>query len=160
PYLPPLPVEEGAVRITAIETSMPDDIMPGLLLLRVHTDAGVIGHGETYYAPHAVAALVHDFMARRLLGGDALALESHGPFLYERCASFGVRGAELRAISALDLALWDIFGQVCRQPIYRLLGGPVRDKVPVYNTCGNPSYGAMPKGEQVWPGYGGIGGPG
>jgi L-alanine-DL-glutamate epimerase-like enolase superfamily enzyme len=160
PYLPPLPLEEGAVRVIAIETSMPEDIMPGLLLLRVHTDAGVIGHGETYYAPHAVAALVHDFMARRLLGGDALAIESHWRFLYERCANFGVRGAELRAISALDLALWDIFGQVCRQPVYRLLGGPVRDKVPVYNTCGNPSYGAMPKGEQVWPGYGGIGGPG
>src|SRR4051794_23114779 len=61
-------------RITAVETVIPDDIMPGLLLLRIHTDAGavdgdpVIGHGESYYAPHAVAAMLHDWMSRRLLG--------------------------------------------------------------------------------------------
>src|SRR3954447_23859737 len=118
-YLPAAPVDD-AVRVVAIETSIPAEIMPGLLLLRVHTDAGIIGHGETYYAPHAVAALIHDWMARRLLGGDALAIESHWRFLYERAANFGVRGAELRAISAIDLALWDLLGQVCGQPIYRL----------------------------------------
>lgn len=158
--LPPTPVEEGAVRITAVETSVPDDLFPGLLAVRVHTDAGVVGCGETYYCPHAVAALVHDWMARRLLGGDALAIESHWRFLYERAANIGVRGAELRAISAIDLALWDILGQVCRQPIYRLLGGPVRERVPVYNSCGNPSYGINASGNQGWPGYGTLGEPG
>ena len=65
-----------------------------------------------------------------------------------------MRGAELRAISAIDVALWDILGQVCKQPIYRLLGGPVRDRVPVYNSCGNPSYGRNPGGDPGWPGYG------
>ncbi len=159
-YLPATPLPDQTLRITAIETAIVDSVMPGLLLLRIHTDAGLIGHGETYYAPHAVAAMIHDYMARRLLGADALAIESHWRFLYERCANFGVRGAELRAISALDLALWDLLGQVCRQPIYRLLGGPVRDAVPVYNSCGNPSYGRLPGGQQGWPGYGGIGAPG
>lgn len=159
-YLPANPVAHGAVRIIAIETSIPDDIMPGLMLLRIHSEGGWIGHGETYYAPHAVAAMVHDWMARRLLGGDALAIESHWRFLYERAANFGVRGAELRAISAIDLALWDILGQVCRQPIYRLLGGPVRARIPVYNSCGNPSYGRNPGGDQGWPGYGSLGRPG
>jgi L-alanine-DL-glutamate epimerase-like enolase superfamily enzyme len=155
-YLPAVPVDE-CIRITAIETVIPDDVMPGLMLLRIHTDAGIIGHGETYYAPHAVSSLLHDWMARRLLGGDALAIESHWRFLYERAANFGVRGAELRAISAIDLALWDILGQVCQQPIYRLLGGPVRDRVAVYNSCGNPSYGRRPGGEQGWPAYGSLG---
>jgi len=158
-YLPPTPLEE-AVRVVAIETAIPRDLMPGLLVLRVHTDTGLVGHGETYYAPHAVAALIHDWMARRLMGQDALAIESHWRFLYERCANFGVRGAELRAISALDLALWDLLGQVCGQPVYRLLGGPVRSRVPVYNSLGNPSYGRHPGGEQGWPGYGSLGGPG
>jgi galactonate dehydratase len=158
-YLPATPLED-AVRVVAIETVIPADIMPGLLLLRVHTDAGIIGHGETYYAPHSVAALIHDWMARRLIGQDALAIESHWRFLYERCANFGVRGAELRAISAIDLALWDILGQVCRQPIYRLLGGPVRSRIPVYNSLGNPGYGRNPEGKQGWPGYGTIGEPG
>jgi galactonate dehydratase len=158
--LPPTPVEEGAIRIIAVETSIPDDVMPGLLLVRIHAEGGWIGHGETYYAPHAVAAMLHDWMARRLLGSDALAIESHWRFLYERAANFGVRGAELRAISAIDLALWDILGQVCRQPVYRLLGGPVRSRIPVYNSCGNPSYGRNPGGEQGWPGYGSFGQPG
>ena len=122
----------GGPRITAIETLIPHDIMGGLLLLRLHTDAGtaggetVIGHGETYYVPHAVAATLHDWMSRRLLGADATAIESHWRFLYERGTAFGVRGCELRAISAIDLALWDILGQLTRQPIWKLLGGPVR----------------------------------
>ena len=159
PYLPASPTDD-VVRVTAIETVIPTDIMPGLLLLRVHTDAGSIGNGETFYAPHAVAALIHEWMSRRLLGQDALAIESHWRFLYERCANFGVRGAELRAISAIDLALWDILGQVCGKPVYRLLGGPVRSRVPVYNSLGNPAYGRNPHGEQGWPGYGTIGVPG
>jgi len=159
PYLPATPLED-AVRVVAIETVIPSDIMPGLLLLRIHTNTGAIGHGETYYAPHAVAALVHEWMARRLLGQDALAIESHWRFLYERCANFGARGAELRAISAIDLALWDLLGQTCGQPIYRLLGGPVRSRVPVYNSLGNPAYGRNPEGRQGWPGYGTIGEPG
>jgi len=99
-------------------------------------------------------------MGARLLGGDALAIESHWRFLYERAANFGVRGTELRAISAVDLALWDILGQVTGQPIYRLLGGPVRDCVAVYNSLGHPTYGARKDGVQTWPGYGRIGEPG
>ncbi len=158
-YLPATPVDD-TVRITAIETTIPSEVMPGLLLLRVHTDAGIVGHGETFYAPHAVAALIHDWMVERLIGQDALAIESHWRFLYERCANFGVRGAELRAISAIDLALWDVLGQVCGQPVYRLLGGPVRSRVPVYNSCGNPSYGRNPEGRHGWPGYGTVGEPG
>jgi galactonate dehydratase len=147
-------------RIVAIETATPDDVMPGLMLVRVHTDSGLIGHGETYYAPHAVAALIHDWMARRLLGADGIAPENHWRFFYERCTAFGVRGAELRAISAIDLALWDLLGQASNQPIYRLLGGPVRDRIPIYNTCGGPSYGARSDREQGWPGHGDEGTPG
>jgi galactonate dehydratase len=164
------PLQEHAYRrgprITAVETLIPDDLMPGLLLLRLHTDAGtvggepVIGHGETYYIPHGVAATIHDWMARRLLGADAAAVESHWRFLYERCTSFGGIGCELRAISAIDLALWDILGQLSGQPVWRLLGGPVRDRVPVYNSCGGPSYGRLPPGDpnrQGWPGHGALG---
>lgn len=159
-HLPPVPLPDFLLRITAIETAIPADLMPGLLLLRVQTEAGHVGFGETYYAPHAVAALLHDWMAQRLLGADALAIESHTRFFYERASNFGGHGAELRAISALDLALWDILGKVCRQPIYRLAGGPVRERVRVYNSCGHPNYGRNPNRRQGWPGYGGLGEPG
>ena len=74
-------------KITAIETVLPSDIMPNLLLLRIHTDDGLVGHGETYYTPHAIASLIHDWMAERLIGANALAVESHWRFLYERSRS-------------------------------------------------------------------------
>lgn len=153
-------------RIIAVETLIPTDLFPGYVMLRLHTDAGtvggepVIGHGETYYIPHAVASMIHDWMARRLLGSDCTAIESHWRFLYDRCTAFGARGCELRAISAIDLALWDILGQITRQPIWKLLGGPVRDAIPVYNSSGGPTYGKLPKDApdaQGWPGHGDLG---
>jgi galactonate dehydratase len=156
-------------RITALETVVPHEIMPGLLMLRIHTDAGtvagtpVIGHGETYYVPTAVASVLHDWMAQRLLGADVGAVESHWRFLSERSGAFGGTGAELRALSAVDLALWDIAGQLVQRPIWRLLGGPVRDAVPVYNSCGGPFYGKSNRFDPAasgWPGHGDPGRPG
>jgi L-alanine-DL-glutamate epimerase-like enolase superfamily enzyme len=92
----------------------------------------------------ACAAVIHDWMARRPIGSDALAIERHWRFLYERAANVGVRGAEIRALSVIDVALWDVLGQVCGQPIYRLLGGPVCDRIPVYSSLGHPGYGVLP----------------
>lgn len=156
-------------RIVCIETAIPHDVMPGLLALRIHTDAGtvgglpVFGHGETYYVPTAAAAVIHDFFAPRLLGSDAMAIESHWRFLYERMTAFGGTGAELRALSAVDLALWDIAGQILQVPVWRLLGGPVRDAMPVYNSCGGPFYGRSNRkvpAASGWPGHGDPGQPG
>lgn len=147
-------------KITAIETTIPAAIMPNLVLVRVHTDAGIIGCGETYYTPHAIQALIHDWMAERLLGAEATDVEAHWRFLYERCSAFGAPGAEMRALSAIDVALWDILGQECGKPVWQLLGGAVQKQVPIYNTCGGPGYGAgkqnssdTPK-HPGWPGYG------
>ena len=148
-------------RIVAIETLVPHDIMPGLLAIRVHAQDAEgriwMGHGETYYVPTSVASVIHDFFSPRLLGSDALAIESHWRFLYERMIAFAGTGAELRALSAIDLALWDLAGQIHQEPIWRLLGGPVRDSVPVYNSSGGPSYGRSNKqvpGASGWPGHG------
>ncbi|MBA3685370.1 MAG: mandelate racemase/muconate lactonizing enzyme family protein [Planctomycetes bacterium] len=164
-HLPATPLSDDSVRIVSIETAIPTSMAPHLLMMRITTDAGIVGHGETFFCASAAAAMVHDYFATRLLGADALAIESHWRFLYERLANIGARGTELRALSAVDLALWDILGQVCGKPIYRLLGGPVRDRVKVYNSCANPTY-SMPKQNQPpskfgsWPGMGSIGQPG
>src|ERR1044071_3588206 len=53
---------------------------------------------------------------------------------------FNSTGVEMRARYAIDVALWDILGQICHQPLYQLLGGRVRDRVPVYNTCAGYGY--------------------
>lgn len=148
-------------KITAIETAIPSDMMPNLILLRVHTENGLIGCGETYYTPHAIEALIHDWMAERLIGAEATDIEAHWRFLYERCTAFGGPGAEMRALSAIDVALWDILGQVCGQPVWKLLGGAVQPRVRIYNTCGGPGYGATKESSESsaakhpgWPGYG------
>lgn len=153
--------------ITAIETSVPSDIMPNLVLVRIFTDDGSIGCGETYYTPQAIAALIHDWMAQRLLGAESSDIESHWRFLYERCSAFGAPGAEMRALSAIDVALWDLLGQFCGQPVWRLLGGAVQKSVRIYNTCGGPGYGtknapsaAPASAHPGWPGYGDEGQPG
>ncbi len=153
-------------KITAVETVIPSDIMPNLILVRIHTDDGRVGCGETYYTPHAIDALIHDWMAERLIGAEATDIEAHWRFLYERCTAFGYPGAELRAISAIDVALWDILGQVCQQPVWQLLGGATQKQVRIYNTCGGPGYGARQASEPAaskhpgWPGYGDEGSPG
>ena len=155
--------------ITKIETSITGQLMSGLLLVRIHTDQGIIGHGESYYTPHAVASMIHDWMGRRLLGANALDITSHWRFLYERCVNFGGRGVEMRALSAIDLALWDIFGQAMGVPVWQLLGGKSQQSVAVYNSCGGTSYSINATAnaedtnkvaDQGWPGYGRVGGPG
>ena len=154
-------------KITAIETAIPSAIMPNLILVRIHTDAGFIGCGETYYTPHAIEGLIHDWMAERLLRAEATDIESHWRFLYDRCSAFGAPGAEMRALSAIDVALWDILGQQCEQPVWKLLGGSTQKDIRIYNTCGGPGYGAVKQssaedsqGHPGWPGYGDEGKPG
>lgn len=113
--------------------------LPNNLWVRVYTDDGLVGLGETYYLPAAVAAVIHGVYAPLLLGRDPLNLENHWNNLFSLANFCGFAGAEMRALSALDLALWDLAGQHLGQPIYTLLGGRSRDRIPIYNTC--VSYG-------------------
>ncbi len=122
------------MKITHLETILPDDY-PGLIFVQVHTDAGLIGLGDTAFGVDGVAAHIHKSLAPYLAGKNPLHIERIWSDLYQRCFSATSRGVEMRALSAIDIALWDIFGQATDRPIYDLLGGPVRDRISVYNTC-------------------------
>jgi L-alanine-DL-glutamate epimerase-like enolase superfamily enzyme len=124
------------MKITKVETIMlPEN--PRYLWVRIHTDEGLVGLGETYVHAEPVKAIVEDVFAREfLLGKDALQIEAIWRSLFDRVNYVGWAGAEIRAISAIDIALWDILGQACAQPLYQLLGGACRKLIPVYNTCG------------------------
>lgn len=117
------------------ENKVARQAMPNNLWVRIHTDDGLIGLGETYYTPRAIAAIIHDTYAPLLLGRDALDIENHWNNCFSLANFCGYAGAEMRALSAIDFALWDLAGQHLGQPIYNLLGGRNRDRIQVYNTC-------------------------
>jgi len=125
------------MKITRIQTIQAPE-WPHILWVLVHTDEGLVGLGESYKDAHAIRALlVDEFGPRFLLGRDPFAIESIWRTLFEWGHFAGWAGAEMRAMSALDIALWDLLGQKTGQPIWRLLGGRVAERIPVYNTCGN-----------------------
>ncbi|MBS12276.1 MAG: dehydratase [Gemmatimonadetes bacterium] len=127
------------MRITKVE-SVHIAEFTNILFVRVHTDEGLVGLGETYYTPETARSFVHEVGAPMLLGHDPRDVDAHWRRLYDATHVYGNRGNEMRAISALEVALWDILGQVAGLPIYRLLGGAFRDRIRIYNTCAGPLY--------------------
>ena len=126
------------MKITSIDTIRIEEF-PNLLLVEVKTDNGLIGIGETFYGPASAEAHIHEIIAPYLLGKNPLNIELHQKSLIGYTGFVGA-SAERRGSSAIDIALWDIWGQYTSQPIYNLLGGQVRDKIRVYNTCAGPNY--------------------
>jgi galactonate dehydratase len=127
------------MKITALETLTLGEY-PNLLWVQVHTDEGLVGLGETFYAVAPVAAHLHETCAPYLLGRDALKIDAHSRHFLDTYLGFNSVGVEMRAASAIDIALWDLFGQATRQPIHQLLGGASRERVRVYNTCAGYEY--------------------
>ena len=138
------------MKITKIETVVLEDY-PNITFVGVHTDEGLVGWGDTYYMADAVRGYIHGFAAPMLLGHDPLAIELHWRRLYEVSAHIAGKGAEIRGLSAIDVALWDILGQAAGMPVWQLLGGAARDRIKTYNTCGGPTYGRPTRGRS---GYG------
>ncbi|HWL44462.1 MAG TPA: mandelate racemase/muconate lactonizing enzyme family protein [Ilumatobacter sp.] len=121
------------MRITAVETvRLPAH--PEYLWVRLETDEGLVGTGETMPRVGSVERVVHDVLAPVVLGAD-VAAEAIWTRSFETISYHGYAGAELRALSAIDIAVWDLVGQAAGLPVHRLLGGPCRDRIPAYNSC-------------------------
>jgi galactonate dehydratase len=125
------------MKITAVRTVVCNAEMRNWVFVRVETDqAGLWGWGEASleWKTRSVVGAVEDFVPM-LIGEDPTRIEHLYQKLYRQ--SFwrvGVIG--LSAISAIEQACWDIFGKSLGQPVYRLLGGAVRDKVRMYTHLG------------------------
>ena len=126
------------MKVTAIETVRAAE-HPNLLWVQVVTDEGITGLGETFYGPAAAEGHIHGMIAPYLIGKDALNIEAHQAHLTGYVGFVGA-SAEMRGRSAVDIALWDILGQAKGMAICDLLGGRVRGKIKVYNTCAGYSY--------------------
>ncbi len=126
------------MKITGLETLRIAE-HPNLLWVHIETDEGLVGLGETFYGAAAVEGHLHEIVAPQLIGRDPLAIDaiakSLGGYL-----GFRSTGAEVRAASAVDIALWDLFGKAVGQPICQLLGGRTREEIRTYNTCAGSHY--------------------
>lgn len=126
------------MRITAVET-LRLRRHATLIWVRLHTDQGVSGLGESWFGAATIEADVHDRLAPVLLGQDPARIELLNRAMRPYVGFFGT-GAEVRALSACDVALWDIAGKVAGQPLHDLLGGRIRQNIQLYNTCAGPDY--------------------
>ena len=107
-----------------------------LLFVRLHTDEGTVGLGETYPRPAVDAETVHRHVAPELLDRDVREIEGIWRDVYRHANYWGgFGGSEMRALSAIDVALWDLAGKRAGLPLYELFGGPVRESLRTYNTC-------------------------
>jgi L-alanine-DL-glutamate epimerase-like enolase superfamily enzyme len=122
------------MKITAIE-SLTWAEFPRLLVVRVFTDSGLVGLGETVDKVPGARGALHGTVAPLVLGQDPLDIEGIWRFVMDNIMYHGYAGAETRALSALEVALWDLMGKQYGAPLFHLLGGKVRERIPTYNTC-------------------------
>ena len=87
-----------------------------------------------------VAALIDDYLGPRLIGENCFATEKSYDMMVRMGAPFGATGLHAYAISAIDLALWDLKGKILDRPVYELLGGPAHDELFCYSTGGDTDW--------------------
>jgi L-alanine-DL-glutamate epimerase-like enolase superfamily enzyme len=110
------------------------------LIVKVHTDAGIVGVGEVDSSAHVARAIIeapvsHQIargLAECVLGQDPIEIDRLLHRMYEGAIFYGRQGAVIQAISGVEIALWDIFGKVVGRPVYQLLGGGFRKKFRAY----------------------------
>jgi L-rhamnonate dehydratase len=105
----------------------------------VEAEDGTTGFATANHG-RPVAAIIDDYLGPRLTGEDALATGKIYDMAVRMCAPFGAAGLASYAVSAIDLALWDLKGKLLGEPVYRLLGGPVRDELTCYATGGDADW--------------------
>lgn len=111
-------------------------------IVRIHTDTGLCGIGESDTSPVAAKGMMnapesHDAssgLSRLLIGQNPLEIQKLWNRMYTRSNYAGRRGLGIHAMSAVDIALWDIASQYYQVPIHMLLGGKYRDKIRAYGT--------------------------
>jgi L-rhamnonate dehydratase len=116
---------------------LPDDPMGSFrfhswLVVELETDAGIVGIGNAALAPRVTKQVIDFYLKPILLGADPFNIEFLWQHMYRKTLAFGRKGIGMAAISAVDIALWDLLGRALKQPVFRLLGGRTKPKIPVY----------------------------
>jgi L-rhamnonate dehydratase len=114
------------------EASMQTFTFHGWLVVEVFTDDGLAGIGNAALAPQVTKQVIDLYLKPLLIGRDPWDVEFLWQNMYRKTMAFGRKGIGMVAISAIDIALWDILGKSAKQPVYRLLGGRTKPRIPVY----------------------------
>ncbi|GHC13995.1 mandelate racemase/muconate lactonizing enzyme family protein [Cerasicoccus arenae] len=122
------------MKIQSIET-IRLEAHPRLLNVRVLTDSGIVGYGETYDKVLGSEGALHGSIAPLVLGQNALNINALQSLLFDNIRYHGYQGAEWRAWSAVEIALWDILAKAQGCSVRTLFGGEVQTTLPCYNTC-------------------------
>jgi L-rhamnonate dehydratase len=104
----------------------------GWLLVEIFTDNGLVGIGNAALSPLVTKQVIDLYLRPLLIGADPWDTEFLWQHMYRKTMAFGRKGVAMTAISAVDIALWDLLGKSAQQPVYRLLGGRTKPRIPVY----------------------------
>lgn len=102
------------------------------LVVEIHTDEGHVGYGNAGLCPDVCKLIIDSKLKQLLLGENPMNTEYLFEKMYRSSVAYGRKGAALAAISALDIALWDIKGKHMNQPVFMLLGGRTKEVIPSY----------------------------
>lgn len=102
------------------------------LTCEVITEDGTVGIGNAALAPTLVKKAIDDFYAPLVVGEDPFDYAYIWEKMYRKTHAWGRKGIGMTAISAIDIAIWDLMGKLVGKPVFKLLGGRTKDKIPVY----------------------------
>jgi L-alanine-DL-glutamate epimerase-like enolase superfamily enzyme len=102
------------------------------LIVEVASDSGEVGIGNAALSPRVTKQVIDLYLKPILMGQNPFDYEYLWQHMYRRTIAFGRKGIGMVAISAVDIALWDLMGKILKQPVFRLLGGKTKAKIPVY----------------------------
>ena len=114
------------------QASMSAFTFHGWLIVEIFTDDGLVGIGNAALAPQVTKQTLDLYLAPLLMGKNPWDVEFLWQQMYRKTMPFGRKGIGMAAISAVDIALWDLMGKSAKQPVFRLLGGRTKARIPVY----------------------------
>lgn len=104
----------------------------GWTIVEVHTDTGIVGLGNVALAPAVAKLIIDRYLTPLVIGQDPFDYEYLWQRMYRATLAWGRKGIGMAAISAIDIALWDIMGKATNKPVFKLLGGRTKEKIPCY----------------------------
>ncbi len=110
----------------------------GEIVVRITTDDGLEGIGAV--APAPAKMIIEQHFAHLLIGQDPFNIEMLWDQMFRASLPYGRKGLPIMALSAVDVALWDLIGKAKGEPVWRLLGGKTKERIPAYSTGNNVGF--------------------